>query len=80
MARRLIRFASILGLLLLAYGIGWLAIWNEGAQGDLSMDWLPLDLSPSVEAKLMVLGGLVLLLAASVTRLIGRLARWKSFG
>lgn len=30
MARRLTRFATILGFLFLAYGIGWLAIWNEG--------------------------------------------------
>jgi hypothetical protein len=82
MARRLtsfasIRFASILGLLLLAYGVGWLTIWNAGAQGDSSLDWLPFELSPPFEARLMVVAGLVLLLAASITRLIGRLASGK---
>jgi hypothetical protein len=72
MARRLTRFASILGLFILAYGIAWLAIWNHGVQADL--DLLSLDLTPPVEARLMILAGLLLLLAASITGLIRRLA------
>lgn len=71
MARHLTRFASILGLFYLAYGITWLTIWNEGVQADL--DLLPLDLSPPVEARSMIVAVLLLLLAASITRLIGRL-------
>jgi uncharacterized membrane protein YphA (DoxX/SURF4 family) len=70
MARRLTRFASILGLLFLAYGIGWLAIWNGGVQGDSSLDWMPFELSSPVAARLMVVGGLLLLLVAGIIRLV----------
>jgi hypothetical protein len=77
MARRLTRFASILGLLFLAYGIGWLAIWNGGVQGDSGLDWLPFELSTPVEARLMIVGGLLLLLAAGIIRLIGRVIAGK---
>ena len=77
MARRLTRFASILGLLFLAYGIGWLMISNAGVQGDSSPDWLPLEFGPPSQARLMVVGGLLLLLAAGITRLIGKLAAGK---
>ena len=73
MARRLTRFATILGALLLAYGMGWLAIWNEGAQGDSGLGWLSSELSPPFEARLMVLTGLFLLLASGISWLIRRL-------
>ena len=75
MVRRLTRFAGILGLFLVAYGIACLTIWNQGVQADL--DWLPLNLTPPVEARLMIVAGLLLLLGAGITgitRLIGRLA------
>jgi hypothetical protein len=64
-------------LLFLAYGIGWLAIWNAGVQGDSGLDWLPFELSAPVEARLMIVGGLLLLLTAGVIRLIGKLAAGK---
>jgi hypothetical protein len=73
MARRLTRFAGILGLLFLAYGIGWLAIWNGGAQGDSSVSWLASELRPPSEARLMALAGLFLLLVSSLSWLIRRL-------
>ena len=72
MARRLTRFAGTLGLFLVAYGIACLTIWNQGVLADL--DWLPLNLTPPVEARLMIIAGLLLLLGAGITRLIGRLA------
>jgi uncharacterized membrane protein YphA (DoxX/SURF4 family) len=72
MARRLTRFASILGLFFLAYGIAWLTIWNQGVQADL--DLLPLDLTPPAQARLMIVGGLLLLLGANITRLIVRMS------
>lgn len=78
MARRLTKFATILGLLLLAYGVGWLLIWDEGAQAGSGLDWPPLDLSPPVEPRLMVVGGALLLLVASLTWLFSRLAAGKT--
>ena len=74
MARRLTRFASILGLFLLAYGIVWLAIWNPGAQSDL--DSL-LELGSPSQARLMIVAGALLLLTANIIRLIVRLASRK---
>jgi len=75
MVRRLTRLASILGLFLLAYGIVWLAIWNPGAQSDL--DSLPLELGSPSQARLMIVGGVLLLLAASITRLMVKVASRK---
>jgi ribose/xylose/arabinose/galactoside ABC-type transport system permease subunit len=74
MARRWTRLAAILGLLFLAYGIGWLTIWNEGIRGDSSMEWLASELQPPFEARLIVLIGLMLLLAATLSWLIRRFA------
>jgi hypothetical protein len=71
MARRLTRFARILGLLFLACGITWLMIWNQGGQA--ALDWMPLDLSAPSEARLMIVGGLLLLTAGNAVRLIVRL-------
>lgn len=78
MARRLTRFATILGFLFLAYGIGWLAIWNEGAQADSGLEWLSSELSPPFDARLMVLTGLFLLLASGISWLIRKLLTGRS--
>jgi len=80
MARLCARFATILGLTSLAYGIGWLTIWNEGIQGDSSLDGLASEFRPPLDARLMVLVGLLLLLVASVTWMISRLATAKRPG
>jgi hypothetical protein len=72
MARRWTRLATMLGLLFLAYGIGWLRIWNEGIRGDSSLEWLASVLQPPFEARLMVFTGFLLLLAATLSWLIRR--------
>jgi hypothetical protein len=80
MARRWTRLATILGLLFLVYGIGWLTIWNEGIRGDSSLEWLASELQPPFEARLIVLIGLMLVLAATLSWLFRRLAAAKNPG
>ena len=71
---------TIIGIVSLAAGIIWLIVWRHGLEGPNSVDWITSELHAPLAARLMVVVGILLLIAAGIKTLVRKLTKGSQVG